>query len=231
MLTIERWAKDFILSTDLEGKFHPPPIPRLWDAKPVPERITHPGRPSSLIVARRASKSPGPEAIRSPERRAELAHTFLHHELQAAELMAWAVLAFPESPRAFRLGLLGVLTDEVRHMGLYRDYLRSLGFDYGDFPIRDWFWVRIPSCPTAAHFTASMGIGFEGGNLDHTRRFAERFRAIGDRRGAALEEQIGDEEIGHVRFALSWFRKWVETDGFATWMHHLVAPLTPMVMR
>ena len=62
----------------------------------------------------RARKSPGPEAIRVPKRRAELLHTFLHHELQAAELMCWAILAFPETPEAFRLGLLGVARDEIR---------------------------------------------------------------------------------------------------------------------
>jgi uncharacterized ferritin-like protein (DUF455 family) len=158
-------------------------------------------------------------------------HTFLHHELQAAELMAWALLAFPETPRAFRRGLLGVLGDEVRHMGLYLGYLSSLGFTYGSFPVRDWFWERVPSCPTAAHFVALMGMGFEGGNLDHTQRFARRLRAAGDARGAELEEQIGEEEIPHVRFAVRWFRQWSGEDSFAAWTRYLVAPLTPTVMR
>ena len=145
--------------------------------------------------------------------------------------MAWAVLAFPETPRAFRRGLLAVLADEVRHMGLYRDYLAALGFTYGSFPVRDWFWERVPSCPTAAHFTALMGMGFEGGNLDHTQRFAKRLRDAGDVRGAELEEQIGEEEIPHVRFALVWFQKWTREESFSGWTRYLVAPLTPSVMR
>jgi uncharacterized ferritin-like protein (DUF455 family) len=145
--------------------------------------------------------------------------------------MAWALLAFPETPRAFRRGLLGILLDEVRHMGLYRDYLSSLGFDYGSFPVRDWFWQRVPACPSAAHFAALMGMGFEGGNLDHTARFAARLRAVGDLRGAELEERIGEEEIPHVRFALSWFLKWTHEDSFRGWTSYLVPPLTPTVMR
>src|SRR2546430_3572368 len=44
----------------------------------------------SLDVVIRSAKSPGPVALRSARRRAQLVHTFLHHELQAAELMAWA---------------------------------------------------------------------------------------------------------------------------------------------
>jgi uncharacterized ferritin-like protein (DUF455 family) len=76
-----------------------------------------------------------------------------------------------------------------------------------------------------------MGMGFEGGNLDHTQRFAERLRLAGDVRGAEIEEQVGEEEIPHVRFALTWFRRWVHEDTFAAWTAYLVAPLTPTVMR
>ena len=231
MSTVEAWAKEFVLSADLAFKLAPPPPPKMWDRAPSPCRLTGPGRPPELTLAARAPKSPGPDALRSPERRAEVMHTFLHHELQAAELMAWALLAFPEAPVAFRRGLLGVLGDEVRHMGLYQAYLTSLGFTYGSFPVRDWFWERVPRCPGPAHFAALMGIGFEGGNLDHTRRFAERLRAAGDERGAELEERIGQEEIPHVRFALSWFRHFAGGDSFAVWMSYLVPPLTPTVMR
>jgi uncharacterized ferritin-like protein (DUF455 family) len=231
MSTIEAWARQFVLSTDLATKLAPPPVPKTWEKAPSACRLPSPGRPWQLGPTARAPKSPGAGALRSPERRAELMHTFLHHELQAAELMAWALLAFPETPLAFRRGLLGVLEDEVRHMGLYRDYLSSLGFTYGSFPVRDWFWERVPRCPTAAHFTALMGMGFEGGNLDHTQRFAQRLRAAGDARGAELEERIGEEEIPHVRFALAWFRKWTGGDSFSVWTTYLVPPLTPTVMR
>jgi uncharacterized ferritin-like protein (DUF455 family) len=231
MSTVEAWAKEFVLSTDLAVKLAPPTVPRRWEEAPAPCRLRLPGRPRELATTARARKSPGEGALRSPERRAELMHTFLHHELQAAELMAWALLAFPETPRPFRRGLLGVLADEVRHMGLYLDYLSSLGFTYGSFPVRDWFWERVPTCPTAVHFAAMMGMGFEGGNLDHTQRFARRLRAVGEARAAEIEEQIGEEEIPHVRFALAWFQKWTHEHSFRAWTSYLVPPLTPTVMR
>jgi uncharacterized ferritin-like protein (DUF455 family) len=231
MKTVETWANEFVSATDLAHKLAPPPVPAVWDSSAVPCRLAHPGRPPELHVTARAPKSPGQGALRSPERRAELMHTFLHHELQAAELMAWALLAFPETPRAFRQGLLGILADEVRHMRLYAEHLATLGFSYGSFPVRDWFWERVPRCPSAAHFVALMGMGFEGGNLDHTQRFAERLRLAGDARGAAIEEQVGEEEIPHVRFALTWFRRWVPDDSFIAWTSYLVSPLTPTVMR
>jgi uncharacterized ferritin-like protein (DUF455 family) len=231
MMTVESWAKEFVLSTELATKLAPPPAPAAWETTPAPCRLSRPGRPPELEVTPRAPKSPRPGALGSPEKRAELMHTFLHHELQAAELMAWALLAFPDTPRAFRQGLIGVLADEVRHMSLYRSYLTSLGFTYGSFPVRDWFWERVPRCPTAVHFTALMGMGLEGGNLDHTERFAMSLRKAGDALGADIEEQVGREEIPHVRFALWWFRRWVKDDAFEVWTSYLVPPLTPTVMR
>ncbi|MEO6420207.1 MAG: DUF455 family protein, partial [Polyangiaceae bacterium] len=225
-------AWDYVHATDLGTKLAPPPRPPTWEVSPPARRILRPGRPPELICTARAAKSPGPEAIRSPAKRAQLVHTFLHHELQAAELMCWALLAFPETPRAFRIGLLRVMRDEVRHMNLYLDYLTTLDHRYGSFEVRDWFWDRVPQSETATHFAAAMGMGFEGANLDHTLRFAERFRAVGDTKGAELQEKVCAEEIPHVRFAVRWFERWRgESAGFEDWMAYLPRPLSPMVMR
>jgi uncharacterized ferritin-like protein (DUF455 family) len=230
--TVERWAWDYVLSVDLEHKLRPPEVPSTWEAAPAPaRRIARPGRPAGLSLSEHAPKSPGPEALRKPARRAQLVHAFLHHELQAAELMAWALLAFPETPRAFRGGLIHIALDEIRHMTLYADYLASLGFRFGDFPVRDWFWTRVPGAASPAHFVAVMGMGFEGGNLDHTARFAERFRAVGDLDGAALQERVCAEEVPHVRFGVRWFRRFTAATDFDTWVRHLPPPLSPVVMR
>jgi uncharacterized ferritin-like protein (DUF455 family) len=229
--TVERWAFDYVTTTDLAHKLAPPPPPDAWEAGAPPRRLAAPGRPPELRVAARAPKSPGPEAIRAPERRAELLHTFLHHELQAAELFAWAVLAFPDAPPAFRRGLVGIFRDEIRHMSLYLGHLGRLGVAFGDHPVRDWFWSRVPGAPSPAHFCAVVGMGIEGANLDHARRFAERLRLVGDREAARIESTIGEEEIDHVRFGLRWFREFTGADDFAAWRAHLPAPLSPMMMR
>jgi uncharacterized ferritin-like protein (DUF455 family) len=97
--------------------------------------------------------------------------------------------------------------------------------------VRDWFWERIPLCPDAASFVATMGMGFEGGNLDHTARFAAMFREAGDAQGAALVERVGAEEVAHVRFALRWYQKLSGDDALERWAERLPAPLSPMLMR
>ena len=162
--TIQRWACDYILSTDLDHKLSPPAPPTLWEGDPPPRRLDAPGRPQALDVRAKAERSIRPGAFQHAHRRAQAFHSFLHHELQAAELMAWAILAFPDSPEAFRRGLLKIVLDEIRHMQMYRKHLLELGSEVGDFPVRDWFWQRIPHCQTPAGFVAAMGIGLEGCN-------------------------------------------------------------------
>ena len=229
--TLEQWAHAYLISTDLDAKFHPPPIPETSHASPRPIRIARPGRPPHLRVEQRGQRTPGAVALAKPERRAQVVHTFLHHELQAAELMCWAVLAFPETPRSFRRGLLAIATDEVRHMNLYREHLEFLGARFGDFPVRDWFWDRVPASLTPAHFVAVMGMGFEGGNLDHAKRFAQRFRDVGDHVLAEIQETICAEEVSHVRFAERWFRRWTGSSDFDTWVKYLPPPLSPITMK
>ena len=76
-----------------------------------------------------------------------------------------------------------------------------------------------------------MGMGFEAGNLEHSAKFADAFRAAGDDRGAAIQDQVGAEEVAHVRFAVHWFREFKGDLSFDAWLEELPPPLSPMVMR
>jgi len=229
--TIESWCRAYVTTESLEDKLAPPPLPSHWaEPTPGPERLT-PGRPPQLQVAARSERSIPKQKLALPKWRARLFHTFLHHELQAAELMAWAVLAFPDAPRRFKAGLLAVCRDEIRHMGLYEDYLHRLGHRFGDFPVRDWFWHRVPACTTAVQYVAFMGMGLEGGNLDHTERYAAWLRDVGDLEGAAIQDRVHREEIPHVRFAVHWFKRWTGAVEFERWAAELAAPITPVMFR
>ncbi len=145
--------------------------------------------------------------------------------------MAWALLAFPETPREFREGLVRIALDEVRHMGMYAAQIERLGHRVGEFAVRDWFWERIPACATPASFVAAMGLGFESANLEHTASFAQRFREAGDEEGARVQELVGLDEIAHVRFGARWFRGFVGRLEFDEWRRALPAPLSPMLLR
>lgn len=228
--TIERWAWDYVLSPRLEDKLAPvvPDKPYRWEASPPIRRIEAPGRPPEFRITGRAEKMRG---LAAPHGRARAFHAFLHHELQAAELMCWAILAFPDTPLEFREGLLRIALDEVRHLRLYAAQIERLGHRVGDFPVRDWFWTRVPSCPDPASFVAVMGLGLESANLEHTETFAARFREAGDEEAARTQEVVGLEEIAHVRFGVRWFERFIGELDFEVWKRTLPPPLTPLLMR
>jgi len=226
--TVERWAFDFVCATTMAVKLTPPPPPSEW-APPTAAILVTAGRPPELTAREGKKKTP---KVQHVARRAEVLHTFLHHELQAAELMAWAILAFPDTPPAFRRGLLKLCRDELRHLQMYQSHLETLGYPFGSFPINDWFWKRVPAeNPTAAHFLARLGIAFEGANLDHGARYTLAFAAAGDTRAAEIQAQIVEEEIPHTAFAIHWFEKLTGDGSFDHWRTFLPSPISPAMAR
>ncbi|MFT5048849.1 MAG: uncharacterized ferritin-like protein (DUF455 family) [Chlamydiales bacterium] len=231
--SMERWCWDFVTDETLTSKLAPGPAPTqagAWEADAPVRRLCGPGRPEQLRPAARAARTPA--ALEPDRARATLMHTFMHHELQAAELFAWAVLAFPDTPCEFRAGLVRLCGEELGHLQLYREHLERLGFNVGDFPVRDWFWERVSTCTDATAFIALQGLGLEGANLEHSARFAARFRAAGDEQGAQILSRVEHDEISHVAFALHWFEQFTGAPlDYDRWSAALPAPLTPALLQ
>jgi uncharacterized ferritin-like protein (DUF455 family) len=142
------------------------------------------------------------------------------------------VLAFPETPRAFRAGLVRLAEEELAHLALYRGHLERLGFAAGAFPVRDWFWERVPSARDPAGFVALQGLGLEGANLEHSARLAAQLQSAGDEDGARILERVGREEIAHVAFAVCWFEHFTGAElDYDRWREALPEPLTPSLLR
>ncbi len=163
-----------------------------------------------------------------PELAARALHILANHELQAVELFAFALLAYPEAPPAFRRGLLRVLAEEQGHVGLYLERLRAFDATLGDLPVNGYFWRKSRDFATPSHFVAGVSLTFEGRNLDHSVEFEAAFRAAGDEASAALMKRIHEDEIGHVRFGMTWLKRFAGTaDPWDAWTTHLVWPLRP----
>ena len=112
--TVEAWAIEYISTCSLTHKLFPPPPPKVFERAPRSRRLPSPGRPPELVPAHRRLTLA--EDLSPPSARAKLLHTFFHHELQAAELMMWALLAFADAEPRFRAGLIGIGLDALRHM-------------------------------------------------------------------------------------------------------------------
>lgn len=204
----------------------------LTDLEPgPPTRLESPGRPAELTIRpARKVKIPSIEGMADPNQRPRILHALANHELQAAELFAWALLAFVEAPKDFRSGLARILDDELRHTRMYIARIEAGGAKFGDFPVSGYFWNKVPDLETPMHFISAMSLTFENANLDHTADYAEAARRAGDVKTARVIEAIGRDEVEHVRFGWHWLNTWKRpgSDPWDVWSEHLQWPLRPI---
>jgi uncharacterized ferritin-like protein (DUF455 family) len=224
------YCRAIVLATTLDGKLVAPPELSFDDGEPV--RLTSPGRPPELaMVASREAKVPPVAGMSDPAQRARILHALANHELQAIELFAWAVLAFPDTPVAFRRGLVAILADEQRHLCLYRDRLAVLGVRFGDHPVTGHFWNKLDHFSTPADFVCAMSLTFENANLDFAGEYRTAALACGDVATADALAQVHADEIRHVHFGYVWLKRFDPGPPWDAYLAHVRFPLGPRRAR
>ncbi len=225
-------ATSVLFGPDLESKLIRPEGP-LTDAAPG-EPITAPEAPARApgleLAADGTPPVPGLKALRrDPSQAGRVLHAFANHELLAMELMALALLRFPDAPPAFRLGLAHTLLEEQEHLRLYLARLAALGLSLGDHPLSAFFWTHLRGLRSPQELVAAMSLTLEQANLDHARAAAAAFAALGDHETAAVLERVLRDEIGHVAHGVRWLERWREPaeSAWAAYRRWLPAPLTP----
>lgn len=228
-MQVRSFAFDIVHSQDLERKLRPAGEALSDDDSGPALRPTEPGRPANLAIQPgRKVKVPSMEGLADSAQRPRILHALANHELQAAELYAWALLAYPDAPADFRRDLLRILDDEQRHTRMYIARLEAHGARFGDFGVSGYFWNKVPHLTTPLHFACAMALTFENANLDHTTELARRVRRAGDMKTAHVIERVHHDEIEHVRFGWRWLEAWRgEEDPWETYQRHLVWPLRP----
>ncbi len=159
-----------------------------------------------------ATPLPRPGRLGTREARARALARFAHHELQAVELFAYALLRWPEVPKGLSLDWYAVLLDEQRHAALYLERIEALGFRFEAFaPHSDYLWKHLPAIEASedgpSAFLAAMGLTLEQANLDFSALYRDAFAEAGDSESAAVCALVHREEIGHVRMAARWLRE------------------------
>lgn len=233
MDTVREFAERLVRCEDLATKLAPP-APRLPDHdRGAPLRLLEPGRPDELRPEPgRKVRVPSLAGMPDPKQRVRILHALANHELQAAELFAWALLAFPDAPAPFRRGCLAILAEEQRHCRLYVERLHAHGARFGDHPVTAHFWRQIAAVRSPLQFLVVMGLTFENANLDFAGEHAVAARAAGDHETAAVLDQVHRDEIRHVRFARRWAARFApERSVWETFVAELPDPLTPARAR
>ena len=168
-----------------------------------------PSRPQGMEFSRRKreDKLPSFQEHGNPDKRAICLHRFAGHELLAVEIMAYALLAFPEASRHFRRGLANTLLDEQRHVRLYVEQMERLGVQFGDLPLYKHFWAHVPFMTSPIEYISTMSLTLEMANLDFAPMYGKSFRRNGDEGSAELMDTILHDEIAHVGFGWNWLKK------------------------
>lgn len=220
----------------LEARFFFPQggLAALSDEEPgEPRPWRSPARPPELQIASKKARKkkgmPHPDALHDPEMRVRCLHTFANHELMALELMAWALLAYPDAPAPFRRGLAWLIQEEQLHLALYMERIEANGARFGDLPVNDHFWRIAPLLDTPLKWVCAMNLSFEQANLDHAPVFARHFERFGDMESAALMERIVEDEIKHVGFGVRWLKHFSDgdLDDFDVFLDNLNAYMGP----
>ncbi len=230
-MEIREFADRVLFSESLDQKLERIAVP-ITDERPGEAlRIDEPVRPDDLKFAapRTAPPMPKPRAFENAQKRAVAHHIMANHELQALEVMALVLRAFPEAPADFRRGLVTIMGDEQRHTRMHVERAAALGLRFGELPVNCYIWKKALAYESVMDYLAGLPLTFEGRNLDHTLEFDEYFQQAGDERSAALMRVIHRDEIEHVAFGLEWLRKLKppEQSDWDAYQSHLKWPMRP----
>ena len=205
---IGEWAESILASDTLDGKLSAPEVltdnelytPRVWD---------EPIRPVGLGFTKRSEsdKLPPFHEHNDIDKRAACLHRFAGHELLAVEIMAYALVAFPDAPKHFRKGLASTLKEEQEHVRLYIRRLNAMGVQFGDMPLYKHFWSHVPYLHSPKEYVSMMSLTFEMANLDFAPMYRDSFLRHGDPESGALMSRILHDELSHVSFGWHWLKR------------------------
>lgn len=233
-MELRTWALRVFTADTLEEKlFFPGEITDREPGRAVAWR--QPPRPPGLRVAGKGKrlKFPHPSSLDRQDMRIRCLHTFANHELMALEMMAWALLAFPEADPGFRRGLANILRDEQRHFQLYAERLEAMGTRFGELPLNDHFWRVANEIASPLDWICTMHLTFEQANLDHAPYYARLFHQVEDQASAQLMEVIFQDELGHVGFGAHWLKHYkpAEQSLFEAFTQHSTSHNSPLRAR
>jgi len=171
----------------------------------TPQPIGEPGRPDKPELV--LPKDLRQRKTGSKEGHAALIHSIAHIEFNAINLAWDAVYRFRDMPEQFYTDWIKVAREEAYHFGLLRDHLKTLGYEYGDFPAHNGLWEMAQQ--TAHDGMVRMALVprvLEARGLDVTPGMIKRLKQQGDHRAVEILDIILRDEIGHVEIGTRWFR-------------------------
>ena len=231
-MELRAFAEQVLYSGDIAVKTQRPAT-SLTDVNPGQAvKIPAPARPANLQFAprRTAPPMPKPGAFADETKRAIAHHIMANHELQALEVMAMVLLAFPAAPADFRMGMARIMFDEQRHTRLHAQRASELGAPFGSYPVNSYIWSKATEYECVLDYIAGLPLVFRGQKPGpHPSNLKRSFcitATVAARPSCGLFTKM---EIRHVEFGMQWLRnlKPPHLSDFEAWQKHLRWPIRP----
>jgi uncharacterized ferritin-like protein (DUF455 family) len=85
--------------------------------------------------------------------------------------------------------------------------MKSLGLEFGDIPVNDFFWKNALKLSSVEEYFALMSLTFEAANLDFGIFYRDTFRSLGDEKSADIMQIVHDDEVAHVALGVTHLKK------------------------
>lgn len=167
--------------------------------------IKNPGRPKRPNLVRFESV---PKRDKSDVGMIKTIHAICHIEFNAINLAIDAVYRFQKMPEKFYQDWLQVAFEEAKHFTLLNNYLRELGYKYGDFDGHNGLWKM--TYETDYDVLSRMALVprvLEARGLDVTPSIQNRFRNSNFKPMVEILQIIFNDEIGHVKIGNYWYHQ------------------------
>jgi len=171
-----------------------------WNDFPKREsqRIFYPNRVNEITFSKEQMKFPKKGALRDRKQRGKALHFFANHELLAIEMMAAAIILFPDEDLFVYKGLVDTISEEQLHLNLYCKRMNELGVSFGEYPLNHFFWSFMEKSDDIETFYTVISLTFEQANLDFALYYRNVFSELGDDETSDIMNIIYNDEIKHV---------------------------------
>lgn len=156
---------------------------------------------------------PPKKGLSSPEGLARLLHDLASIELQAMELGLRTLAEFPQAQEKFRNELCEVTRSEGQHLKLCVEGLRTLGFEWGAWPVHCALWLATSEEDALLDRLLIVHRYLEGSGLDAGDQILRRLKGARSPEVKNILEVITRDEVGHVHFGSHWYRYFCQEEG------------------
>lgn len=188
----------------------------LIDAQTLPGLPEKPELREPLNVDKRSPFTPAGHAA--------LMHAICHIEFNAVNLALDAIWRFGGMPEQYYKDWAQVTKEEAYHFTLLQNHLKSIAYDYGDFPAHTGLWTMCEK--TKDDIVARMALvprTLEARGLDATPLIQAKLRKVKTPYAAEAVEILDiilRDEIGHVAIGNHWYRWLCLRDGLDPLAHY-----------